>query len=162
MRKVLFLDRDGVIIKERGAYNYLPEHLIYVDGIEQNLKKAWENGFDLVIITNQGGIAKGYYTHDHVHQMHSAIAAHFESHGVAFLDWFYCPHHDVSGKCLCRKPGSLMLEKAIARYGINPKASYFIGDKDSDYEAGIKAGVNPVKIEANEVLRGYLDQILGE
>lgn len=160
MRKVLFLDRDGVIIKERGDYNFKAEHLFFVEGIVSALKRIKEAGFEFIIITNQGGIAKGYYGHEDVFKMHSFIQSYFKQRGIHFLDWYYCPHHDISGKCLCRKPGSLMVEKAIAKNQVAYQASYFIGDKGSDYEAGLKAGVNPIQIKANDNLNNYLKLIL--
>lgn len=152
MRKVIFLDRDGVIIQEKGDYNYLPEHLDMVPGIEDFLLTRQSKGFEFITITNQGGIAREYYTHDHVHQMHKLIHQHLSQVGVQFLDWFYCPHHDKAGYCLCRKPGSLLLEKAMARYGIDKSKAWFIGDKDSDVAAAENAGIQPIKIESNQNL----------
>lgn len=152
MRKVIFLDRDGVIIQEKGDYNYLPEHLEIVPGIEDFLLIQQSKGFEFITITNQGGIARGYYTHEHVRHMHALIHKHLSHAGVQFLDWFYCPHHDKVGYCLCRKPGSLMLEKAMARYGIDKSNAWFIGDKDSDVTAAENAGIQPIKIESNQNL----------
>ncbi len=152
MKKVIFLDRDGVIIEEDGDYSYLPEHVKMVKGIESFLKAKQKEGFDLITITNQGGIQKGYYSHEHVQNIHELLDQHFRKYGINFLDWFYCPHHDSIEYCLCRKPESLMIEKAIAKHGINKDHSYLIGDKDSDVAAAINGGIKPVKIESNQDL----------
>lgn len=152
MKKVLFLDRDGVIIQETGGYTYLPEQVKMVQGIESFLKAKQQEGFALITITNQGGIDRGYYTHDHVQKIHDQLDDHFKNHGVTFLDWFYCPHHDSVEFCLCRKPGTLMLEKAIAKHGISKEHACFIGDKDSDVAAAGNAGIKPIKIDSNEDL----------
>ena len=155
MKKGIFLDRDGVVIKERGEYNYLPEHVELVNGIDDFMKTFREKGYVFVIISNQGGIARGFYSHEEVRKLHQIIAGKLAGQGLYFLDWYYCPHHDKVSKCLCRKPGSLMLEKALAKHGIDPERSWFIGDKDSDVDAGQKAGVNTLKINANDDLRNY-------
>ncbi len=152
MKKVIFLDRDGVIIQETGSYNFLPEHLKMVTGIEVFLLSMQKKGFEFITITNQGGIEKGYYSHEHVHNLNKLIAQHLEKNGITFLDWFYCPHHDNYEYCLCRKPGSLMLEKAIAKHEVDKANSLFIGDKDSDAQAAESVGIKPVKISPNQDL----------
>ena len=149
MPRALFLDRDGVIVQERGAYTFLPAHVSYVPGIEGFLQQKQAEGFLLIVVSNQGGIAKGYYNHAHVYQLHQLIDQHLRYHGVSIQAWFYCPHHDHVSLCLCRKPSPLMLEKAIARYHIDPGASYMIGDKPSDAEAAKRAGVKPLQVASN-------------
>lgn len=159
MKKAVFLDRDGVIIMERGDYNYLPSHVIMVPGIVEALQVLKKKGFIFIIITNQGGIVKGLYTHRHVQKVNFFIEQHLQEHGIAIKDIFYDPHHDTEGKSLGRKPDSLMLEKAMALYDIDPAKSYFIGDKETDRMAAEKAGVNPVLIPPNGDLRKYLEKI---
>lgn len=152
MRKAIFLDRDGVIIKEHGNYSFIPQHIQYVPGIEAFLSQMQKDGFLLIVITNQGGIAKGFYGHEHVYSLHQTINDHLKLYDVSITDWFYCPHHDTISYCLCRKPGPLMLEKAIARYGIDPHQSYMIGDKSSDAAASKSAHVNPLLVASNSDL----------
>lgn len=155
MNKGILLDRDGVVIKERGDYNFLPEHAVMVEGIEQFMQQYRDKGFVFIIITNQGGIARGYYSHDNVKNLHHIIDKHLANHGVAFSDWLYCPHHDKISRCLCRKPDSLMIERAMARHRLDPKATIFIGDKDSDIQAGERAGIHTLKIASNDNLCHY-------
>lgn len=79
--------------------------------------------------------------------------------GIELTDLYYCPHHPNSGKCLCRKPESIMLEKAIARYRVDITKSYFIGDTQRDMEAGNRAGLQTIKVNPNDDLTEYLSQI---
>lgn len=149
MPKALFLDRDGILIRERGAYSYLTDHIAYVPGVENFLLERQSEGYLLIVVSNQGGIAKGYYGHEHVNNLHKTIHKHFLSYGVTIHSWFYCPHHDEVSHCLCRKPSPLMLEKAISRFNIAASQSYMIGDKESDAEAGRRAGVKPLLVGSN-------------
>ena len=80
-----------------------------------------------------------------------------EKAGVTITEIYYCPHHpDFNGNCLCRKPGSLLVEKAMARFDIDPKASYFIGDRPRDAEAGEKVGVKGILVPSNTLLKDVL------
>src|ERR1022692_1613206 len=141
MNKAIFLDRDGVILLERGDYNYLDEDIIFVPGIAASLKELGKRGYIFIVITNQGGIARGLYSHERVNEIHEQIRRHLEFEKVTVTDFYYCPHHPSVSACLCRKPDSLMLEKAMARYDIDPSQSWFIGDNERDEESGIKAGL---------------------
>ena len=76
----------------------------------------------------------------------------FDNEGIAYLETYFCPHHDALSNCLCRKPHSGMIEKAIARHKIDPVKSFMIGDKYRDIEAGEAAGVRGIKIEVNQSL----------
>jgi D-glycero-D-manno-heptose 1,7-bisphosphate phosphatase len=154
--KAIFLDRDGVLITERGDYNYLPEHIDIVEGSAEALRWLQAKGYLLIVITNQGGIAKGLYTHSRVNEIHKEIKSFYKIYGVHIKDFYYCPHHPSTGECLCRKPESLMLEKAIARFDIEPSVSWFIGDNPRDIEAGHQAGVKTLLIPSNADLRDFI------
>lgn len=160
MNQAILLDRDGVVIKERGAYSYLPEHVEMVPGIFDALKFFQDQGYWLFIVTNQGGVAKGLYGHEDVQNIEAIIEQQLALYQVEIKDYFYCPHHDLYGRCMCRKPDSLMLEKAIAKYDLDPNKSWYIGDMDTDVIAGRQAGLNALAIQPNADLSGYLDQIL--
>ena len=151
-RKAIFLDRDGVIIRERGEYTWLLEDMKINPGVAEGLRKFSEAGFMLIVISNQGGIAKELYTKEDTDYLHLHISRNLSLSGIKIEEYYYCPHHPDKGNCLCRKPDSLLLEKAIARFNIDPLQSYFIGDNERDIEAGIKAGVKTIKIEANDNL----------
>jgi len=149
MNKAAFLDRDGVINLDVQDYTSKIKDFKFLPGVFEGLKALQEKGYLLIVITNQGGIAKGLYTKEDVETLHHWMRNELEKEDIYITEIYFCPHHDVSGKCLCRKPGSLMLEKAIARFDIDAKQSFFIGDKETDTQAAIAAGVRPVKIIAN-------------
>ncbi len=157
--KAVFLDRDGVINFEHLPYQYLPEHFKLNEGLFDTLKVFMQRGYKMIVITNQGGIAKGIYTEKEVLKLHDLFCTEAKNHGVEILDIYYCPHHDDFGKCLCRKPGSMMLEKAMAKYDIDAATSYFIGDSARDVEAGRAAGLNTIKIVSNQSLKDTVDLI---
>jgi D-glycero-D-manno-heptose 1,7-bisphosphate phosphatase len=160
MNKAIFLDRDGVINRERGEYTFLKDDFILTAGLIDALKILIEKGYLLIVITNQGGIAKDIYSFYDVENIHNYLKTTLEKEDIKLTEIYYCPHHPDLGKCLCRKPGSLMLEKAIARFNIDASKSYFIGDNDRDIEAGIGAGVQTIKIESNSSLSAITNQIV--
>jgi len=162
MNKAVFFDRDGVINCERGEYNYRIENFQINKGVFLCLKELQQAGFLLIIITNQGGISKGIYTKKDVENLHQHLKKLLLKKEIKLTEIYFCPHHTDNEQCLCRKPDSLLIEKAIARYKINPSYSYFIGDKETDITAGKKAGLNTFKIEPNENLSGYTRLILNK
>ena len=159
MNKAIFLDRDGVIIQERGDYNFLPQHIVYTKGIIEALEVLSKKDYLLIIISNQSGIAQGLFTQQDALFVNSSIVDFFASHGIRILDVLFCPHHPYISNCICRKPDSLLIEKAMAMYHIDPSKSYLIGDMDRDIEAASKAGITPIKIEPNDDLNNYLQFI---
>lgn len=158
--KVVFLDRDGVINVERGEYTYKVEDFKIVDGLFPALQLIKDKGFKFIVITNQGGISKQIYNHSDVISVHRYMYEQFKAAGIDLLDVFYCPHHAFIEKCICRKPDTLMLEKAIAKYEVDTNNSYFVGDSRRDMLAAEKAGVKGVKVIANDSLLNYLHQII--
>ncbi|MBE7442647.1 MAG: HAD family hydrolase [Flavobacteriales bacterium] len=160
MRKVIFLDRDGVINIERGDYTFRLEDFVFVDGLFAALAFLKNHGFEFIVITNQGGISKGIYNHDSVIVLNKLIETEFKKHQLNVLDIYYCPHHSDIEKCICRKPNSLLLEKAIAKYNIDTTKSFFIGDSDRDINAAQKVGVKGIKVNKNSNLNVYLNQII--
>ena len=160
MNKAVFLDRDGVINIERGQYTYLISDFEFVEGIFENLKKLSDAGFLLIVISNQGGIEKEYYDYKDVEKLHEFMKVEFKKHGISCKEIYYCPHHSDFQKCLCRKPGSLLIEKAIARFQIDPARSYMIGDQKRDETAGKKAGVTGFLVERNHNISEIIQKIL--
>ncbi|MCG3167356.1 MAG: D-glycero-alpha-D-manno-heptose-1,7-bisphosphate 7-phosphatase [Bacteroidia bacterium] len=149
MNKAAFLDRDGVINVDVLDYTSKIKDFKFLPGVFEGLKQLQEKGYLLIVITNQGGIAKGLYTKEDVDTLHTWMCAELAKQGITITEIYFCPHHDVSGKCLCRKPGSLMLEKAMARFDIDATQSFFMGDKDTDAQAAERAGVMSVKVVVN-------------
>lgn len=160
MNKAIFLDRDGVINFDPGDYTYNLSEFKLNDGIIENLKTLYDNGFLLIIITNQGGISKKLYTHQDVEEIHKYLANELGKVNVQLAEIYYCPHHSINENCICRKPNSLLIEKALARFDIDPKKSFMIGDKTRDVETAEKAGVKGIKTDVNENIERYVDQII--
>ena len=156
--KAIFLDRDGVINVERGYTNRLEDFVILPDLIEV-LQLLQKKGYLLIIVSNQSGIAKELYTQVEVEILHKYLLAEFTKNNVTLSEVYYCVHHSDISRCICRKPDSLFVEKGLARFDIDPSKSYFIGDKERDVEAGEKAGVKGILIDANISLKTILDQI---
>ena len=152
MNKALFLDRDGVINRERGEYTFKVEDFEILPSVNETLKYAQDQGYKLIIITNQGGIAKGLYTHEDVAVAHSFLELELAKKDIQLTDVFYSPHHQDYSKSLDRKPDSLMLEKAIAIYKIDASKSFMIGDSERDIIASSKVGVKGFLIKPNSSL----------
>lgn len=159
-KKAVFLDRDGVINQERGDFTWKLEDFILVDGLIPFLKTLIENGFDLVVITNQSGVAKGLYGHEEVKQVHEWLRKRLAVDDILLKEIYYCPHHPDYGKCLCRKPGSLLIEKALARFGYSPDHCVMIGDRERDVLAAEGAGVKGILVTSNSDLNYLLPEIL--
>jgi D-glycero-D-manno-heptose 1,7-bisphosphate phosphatase len=158
-RKAVFLDRDGVINQERGDWTYLLEDFRINEGVVEALKVFQQKNYLLIVISNQSGIAKGVYKQEQTEYLHLQLERHFKNHGIILTEIYYCPHHPDISKCICRKPDSLLLEKAIARFQINASESFFIGDAERDIAAGTKAGVKTIKVEPNSSLMNVLHLI---
>jgi D-glycero-D-manno-heptose 1,7-bisphosphate phosphatase len=145
MGKALFLDRDGVVNRETG-YVWQLEHFHLQPAVFTLAQAARSAGYDLVVITNQGGIAKGLYGHEQVSVLHAYMEAQFRANGIAPPFVLYCPHHPDSGHCLCRKPESLLFERARALFDADPAESYMIGDRERDLVPAKKIGLHTIMV----------------
>ncbi len=141
MQKALFLDRDGVINVE---VNYLHkiEEFIFIDGIFELCKYYQDLGYIIVVVTNQSGIARGYYTEYDFNKLTTWMIAEFAKKDIEIKKVYYCPHHpDFGSTCSCRKPKPGMLLEAKKEFDIDMKNSVMIGDKERDIEAALNAGL---------------------
>ena len=142
----VFLDRDGVINQEC-EYVHRIDDFHFIDGVFDACRKLSKAGFRLIVITNQAGIARGYYTEDDFHHLTAWMLDEFRQHDVEIDDVYYCPHHPVHGVgsyrrvCACRKPGPEMILRAAREHSLDLSQSILVGDKISDIEAGRAAGV---------------------
>ena len=152
MNKVVFLDRDGVINKEVGTYVYELHQFEINPGLKEALTTFKHRGYKFVIVTNQGGISKKIYSKEHVNRINAYLKSWFNQSDLDLLDIMYCPHHDKVEACICRKPNSLLLEKAIAKHQINPQESFIIGDSQRDIEAAKRINIRGYLIPANKNL----------
>lgn len=155
----LFLDRDGVINVDKN-YVYRIEDCEFVDGIFELCCKAKEMGYKLIVVTNQAGIAKGYFTERDYATFMDYVRGEFEKRGCPLDDVYYCPfHEDGIGEYRKdsedRKPNPGMILKAAARHGVALRSSILIGDKESDVEAGRRAGVETLILYLNKNKGGY-------
>ena len=147
MTSAVFLDRDGVINVDHG-YVSTWEQFEFLPGVPEALRELQDAGYLLVVVSNQSGIGRGYYSEADVASLNQAIAQHLESTvGVTLSGFYHCPHHPTEAEgefrrqCDCRKPAPGMIRQEVLDHGIDVKTSLLVGDKDSDIEAGRAAGV---------------------
>ncbi len=141
MKKALFLDRDGVINVEK-AYLYKVEDFVLIKGIIDLCLHYQSLEFIIIVVTNQSGIARGYYSEEDFVTLSSFMIKEFISYKINISHVYHCPHHEsISGKCECRKPSPGMLLQAKKDYDIDLVNSIMIGDKERDIEAGLNAGL---------------------
>jgi D-glycero-D-manno-heptose 1,7-bisphosphate phosphatase len=150
MRRAVFFDRDGVINDDKEYYYVTNPDMFHINpGVINLMKHVREKGFLSIVITNQAGVNKGLYSKEDVEAIHQKMLSILAEHGLSIDEIYYCTHHPDLCKCICRKPDTLFIEKAISRFTIAPSVSYFIGDRDTDMEAGHNAGLKSIKVERN-------------
>ncbi|MCS6814859.1 MAG: HAD family hydrolase [Cyanobacteria bacterium] len=142
--KGLFLDRDGVLI------NYVPylshaDQVVTLPGAGQALRQWQQAGYLLIVITNQSGIGRGYFTTEDVAAVHQRMQAYYQRDNVTFHDILICPH-TPSDRCSCRKPSPQLVLQAAEQYHIDLSQSFFVGDAPSDIECAQNAGCQPVLV----------------
>jgi D-glycero-D-manno-heptose 1,7-bisphosphate phosphatase len=139
LRKALFLDRDGVINVD-GDYVHLRRDFVFIDGIFDLCRAAREKGYLLIVITNQSGIGRGFYSEQDFRVLMDWVTQRFDDEGAPVDGVYHCPHAPGAG-CACRKPKPGMLLQAARERSIDLAASIFIGNTETDMEAGLAAGV---------------------
>lgn len=165
-QKAVFLDRDGVLNEERGDYVWTLEDFKIVSGIIDVLKELKAKGYLLIVVTNQAGIAKGRYTRKQMQECHD----YFQKESGYLIDHFYyAPNHPDYSESLTRKPDSLMWEKAMEKFTIDPLQSWMIGDKERDLIPAKKFGMKTIRVflegdheEGEETIGDYGVKSVGE
>ena len=157
MKKAIFLDRDGTINVEKD-YIYKSEDLVFEEGSIEALKTFKNLGYILIVVSNQSGIARGYFTEEDLNIFNNNMNEILKKNGVEITEFYCCPHHpDGIGKykkvCECRKPNNKMIEDAIKKYNIDREKSYMIGDKISDIGAGLKSNLKTVLVKTGYGLK---------
>jgi D-glycero-D-manno-heptose 1,7-bisphosphate phosphatase len=160
MNRAVFLDRDGVLNHDPGDYTCSLDDFEVLPGVISHLKRLHKAGWKLIVITNQGGIAKGRYTAREVEAMHDYLQGLCILEGFRIDDFYFCTHHPDFSACLCRKPGSLMIEKALAKHQLDASLSLMIGDKERDIAAAAGAGVRGILTETNSDLQEIIDLLV--
>lgn len=146
LKRALFLDRDGVINVDIG-YLHRAEDCVFVPGIFELVRQARKAGFDVFVVTNQAGIARGYYSEETFAAFTGWMLEQFAAEGAPITQVYYCPHHPTAGiggygiVCECRKPAPGMLLRAAGEHGIDLSRSIMVGDSITDMEAARAAGV---------------------
>ncbi|MFQ5630978.1 MAG: D-glycero-beta-D-manno-heptose 1,7-bisphosphate 7-phosphatase [bacterium] len=158
----VFLDRDGTVNEE---INYLGtiEQFKFIAGAVNAIRLLNQAGLKTIVITNQAGVARGYYDENRVRQIHDFMEEELRSKGARLDGVFYCPHHPTAGlgeykiDCHCRKPKPGMVEQAAADLHIDLRKSYVIGDKMSDLQAGLAVGCRTILVRT-----GYGEKMVKE
>ena len=146
MKQAVFLDRDGVITREPPYYAHEISHLEIVPGAAAAIRRLNEHGFLVVVVSNQAGIARGYYREADMLSFNRAMEDRLAVAGACIDAFYFCPHHPEAGlgellqDCQCRKPKPGMLLKAGRDLGIDLGRSFMVGDRATDIEAGRRAG----------------------
>ncbi len=138
-QKAVFLDRDGTINVDHG-YVYKLSDLELLPGVVEALQLFQKNGFKLIVITNQSGIGRGFFSLTDAIMFNNALEAELGKHNVHIEEFFICAHAPEDN-CICRKPSPFMVLEAIKKYHVDVEASYLFGDKLSDLECGENAGI---------------------
>lgn len=151
MNKAVFLDRDGTVNEEVGYLTDLSK-LRLVPGSGSAIRRLNEAGFKVVLVTNQSGVARGYFPESLVHEAHVRLEEMLRADEARIDAIYYCPHHPTAGNshytldCDCRKPRTGLVERAVKELAIDINRSYMVGDKWSDIELGQRAGVHAVLV----------------
>ena len=139
MTKALFLDRDGIVNVDHG-YVYKIEDFEFIKGIFDLVKLFSDAGYLIFVVTNQSGIGRGYYSEEDFNTLTKWMIEKFEKNNIKIEAVYHCSHAPEE-KCHCRKPETGMIEQALAHYDIDMEHSWMIGDKQSDIDLALNAGL---------------------
>ncbi len=153
MNRAVFLDRDGVINRERGEYTFKIADFVLLPDVAQTIAQINERGVKVIVISNQGGVAKGLYRIEDVDRLHNHLRELLARQNAQIDAVFFSPNHEIAGKSLDRKPGTLLFEKAGYLYDIDFSQSFMIGDSRRDVEAAEKMGIHSFLIEPNTSIK---------
>ena len=145
----VFLDRDGTLNVDKG-YVHRTEDWEWIPGAIAAIAALKKAGFLVIVITNQAGIARGYYDESDMTNLHAMINEELQEHGATIDGFYHCPHHPEFGavrECKCRKPMPGMIDQAKQDFNIDLARSWLVGDKVSDTQAGLAAGVKSILVQ---------------
>jgi D,D-heptose 1,7-bisphosphate phosphatase len=164
MRPAVFFDRDGVL-NEDTNYVHLPDQIVWMSGAKESVKWLNDQGYYVFVVTNQAGVARGYYQEEDVEYLHKWMNNELHKVGAHIDHFYYCPHHPVAGKgdylkvCSCRKPRPGMILEALSQYNINKEKSILIGDKQSDISAALEVNIKGLLFNGGD-LNVYLRRVV--
>ena len=160
MPKELFLDRDGVVNVEKNYLHKIDDFEL-LEGILDVCRHYEANGYLIIIVTNQSGISRGYYTESDFKHLSDWMVDHFKSLGITITHIYHCPHHEtIDGACDCRKPEPGMFLEAQKDFDIDMKNSVMIGDNERDIEAAIRAGVTTNILLSHDAINSNANRIV--
>jgi len=148
-QRAVFIDRDGTISEEVGYINHLSRFRLFPYA-SSAIKHLNENGWLAIVITNQAGVARGYFSEDTIRAVHNAMTNELKSNGAQLDAIYYCAHHPSVGEppyrldCDCRKPKPGLISRAVKDFDINLEESWMVGDRYSDVELARNAGINSI------------------
>ncbi len=163
-RPAVFFDRDGVLNLDRG-YLYKQEEFEWMPGAIEAIKLLYDQGYFVFVVTNQSGIARGFFEEEDVYALHSYMADEVEKHDAVIHSFYFCPHHPegmvekYSKVCHCRKPLPGLIEQACKEWPVDRKTSFLIGDMQRDLDAANDAGI-PGYLFAEGNLHNFVQNIL--
>ena len=160
MSKALFLDRDGVINHDPGDYTYSLSEFHILPTVMEALQLVQSVGFKIILITNQGGVAKGLYTQETVEEIHAFFKSECQKNNVEITAIYYSIDHPEVGNSISRKPHGLMVERALQRFQLDASQCVMIGDRDRDVACAEAAGVRGIKMEVNGPLLEYVKRLM--
>lgn len=160
MKRALFLDRDGVVNVEKNYLHKIDDFEL-IDGIIDVCRRYQEEGYLIIIVTNQSGISRGYYSEEDFQLLSRWMVARFKELDITITRIYHCPHHEsIDGICECRKPEPGMFIQAQNDYRIDMAASVMIGDNERDIEAAIRAGVGENILLSSDVVTTHADRVI--
>ena len=146
MKPAVFFDRDGVLNEDHG-YLFEPDRLQWIEGAREAVKAVNDAGYFAFVVTNQSGVARGFYAERDIEVLHRWMNDEFAKIGARIDAFEYCPHHPEAVidqyrvACMCRKPGPGMIRTLLGSHAVDVARSFLIGDKTSDVEAAEAAGI---------------------
>ena len=159
MNKAVFLDRDGVINEKRDDYVKNVNEFVMLTDVAKAIKLLNDRNYLVIIVTNQSAINRGLLSREELSKIHKIMSQELEKNGAHIDAIYYCPHRPDEN-CLCRKPRTDMLEKAIQEHAISKKLSWLIGDSESDIIAARQVGILGVKMKTNGNILEVVNRIL--
>jgi len=163
MNKAVFLDRDGTINEEMGYINHVSRFRVF-DFVPQAIKVLNDAGFIVIVVTNQSGVARGYFDEHLVRKIHKKLLKDLKKSSARIDRIYYCPHHPEEGRgeykkdCSCRKPKTGMVDLAVKEYNIDVRRSFMVGDRYKDILFAKKAGLQPLFVKTGYGIGEYTHQ----
>ncbi len=163
MKKAVFLDRDGTINEEMGYINHVSRFRVF-DFVPQAIKILNDAGFKVIVVTNQSGVARGYFDENLVREIHKKLLSDLKKSGARIDGIYYCPHHPEEGRgeykkdCACRKPNTGMIDLAVQEHQIDLSGSFMVGDRYKDILFAKKAGLRAIFVKTGYGIGEYTNQ----